>query len=195
MFRSETALVACSTIFRNWDKQLSVMPVYRPQPSEPGTFVARLRSNMVVNAARRATVVLVFVGIGVSIVIVRFWRPLTIDACVLQPPAPKASSRHGGGMEAREIYLVRRNPQRLLSRLKSVCAISSACIRASRDAYARLWVKLTFFCSARSPVPARNLQRRSLHAHPNRRLRHFSRLWTNHQGVPTDAKRSEERRV
>ena len=99
MFRSETALVACSTIFRNWDKQLSVMPVYRPQPSEPGTFVARLRSNMVVNAARRATVVLVFVGIGVSIVIVRFWRPLTIDACVLQPRAPKAveSPRWGDG--------------------------------------------------------------------------------------------------
>jgi len=50
-------------------------------------------------SGRRATVVLVFVGIGVSIVIVRFWRPLTIDACVLQPRAPKAveSPRWGDG--------------------------------------------------------------------------------------------------
>jgi hypothetical protein len=48
---------------------------------------------MVVNTARRTTVVLVFVGIGVSIVVggyVRFWRPLTIDASVLRPRPPKA---------------------------------------------------------------------------------------------------------
>ena len=44
-------------------------------------------------ALRRATVLLVFVGIGVSVVIggyVRFWRPLTIDASALQPRPPKA---------------------------------------------------------------------------------------------------------
>jgi hypothetical protein len=49
---------------------------------------------MVVNAARRTTVVLVLVGIGMSIVIggyVRFWRPLTIDTSVLRPQPPKAA--------------------------------------------------------------------------------------------------------
>jgi hypothetical protein len=53
----------------------------------------RLRSNIVVNAVRRATVVLVVIGIGVSVVIggyLRFWRSLTIDASALKPRPPKA---------------------------------------------------------------------------------------------------------
>ena len=45
-----------------------------------------------VKAARRAIVVLVFVGIGVSIVVgghVRFWRPLAIKVAAVQPRPPK----------------------------------------------------------------------------------------------------------
>jgi hypothetical protein len=64
-----------------------------PGTTESGTFVVRLRSNMVVNAARQAKVVSIFVGIGASIVVggyLRFWRPLTIDATALRPRPPKA---------------------------------------------------------------------------------------------------------
>ena len=67
--------------------------VFRPEPPQLGTFVPPLRSNMVVNAVRRATVAGALVGIGVLVVVggyLRFWRPLIIDEAALLPRPPQA---------------------------------------------------------------------------------------------------------